>query len=158
MARTPIKNIIFAERVVQAAISQGQPIIVKNTQGATATVYSDTTGTGTLTNSFSLATNPALLTSGLPGYLEPGEYTFTCGGAIGQDFDTGEGDLAAMAGGASPQRDGSLSATVFVNGWYGINSVAATTTSQTIKFIRIIPTQRIVAAKVVIVSGSTAVA
>jgi hypothetical protein len=152
MARTPLKDIILSERIVQSAVSGGNAIVVQNSQAATATVYSAATGTGTLTNSFSFSTYPALQTSGLPGFIEPGSYQFSCGGAIVQAFDTSATDGTSPG---IPSDD--LTSVYNVAPQETIPSVSATTTSQTVKFVRIVPDKPITAATVIVVSG-TAVA
>lgn len=151
MARTPLRDIPLSERIKQASMSQAQPIVVKNSQGTTATVYGDASGTGTITNSFSLTSTPAMFTAGLPGFLEPGTYQITCGGAVAQLFDTSVTD-GTLSGSAADDLLSVYNAPV-PNGIYG---VGCTVTSGTVKFIRLVPDKQITAAFVVINSGTAA--
>jgi hypothetical protein len=152
MARTRLADIPLVQRIKQASMSQAQPIIVKNSQGTTTTIYAAITGTGTLTNSFSLASEPWIFTSGLPGFLEPGTYQITCGGAVAQVFDTTATDGTLTATIAGDDLTSVYNAPVME----GIYGVGATLVSQTIKFVRIVPDKQITAATVILVSGTAA--
>lgn len=143
MARTSLKDINLAERIKQASRSGGNPIVIQNSQGVTATLYAGATGSTTMTNS--QAVTGLNFTGGLDGYLDPGSYQIACGGAVTQAFDvagTPSDDLLSVSN-ARPR--------------FAVPSVAATTTSQTLKFVRIVPDKKITAVSVVIYSG-TAVA
>lgn len=150
MARTRLADINLSQRIRQASMSQAQSIIIKDSQATTATVYADITGAGTLTNSFNLVTTPSLFTSGLPGFIEPGTYQITCGGAIAQLFDTSVTDGTLSSTYASDD----LTSVYNVGPPEGIYGVGATTTSQTVKFVRIVPDKKITAATVILVSGT----
>lgn len=152
MARTRLADIPLSERIKNASMSQAQPIIVKNSQGTTSTVYADTTGTGALTNSFSLSSNPSMFTAGLPGFLEPGTYQITCGGAIAQVFETTSYDGTLAGAIAADDLLGVFNAPV-PKGIYGVGAAA---TSGVVKFVRLVPDKQITAAFVVITSGTAA--
>ena len=152
MARTPLADIILTERIKQAALSGGNPVVVKNNQGTTATLYAAAAGATTITNSQTVtAVN---FTTGLSGYLEPGAYEITCGGALPQVFDTGATD-EQIGGGSKPSDD--LLSVSNTPPRFSVPSVSATTTDGQVKFVRIVPDKEITAASVVLYSG-TAVA
>lgn len=143
MARTPLKDIALAERIKQAALSGGNPIVVNNSQDVAATLYAAATGSTTMTNS--QAVTALNFTAGLDGWLDSGSYKITCGGAVPQEFVTT---------GSVPQDD-QLSVSN-ARPRFAVPSVSATTTSQTIKFVRIVPDKQITAASVVLYSGTAA--
>jgi len=149
MARVPLADIPLAERFKQAALSAGNPIVVKTAQDTTATLYAGPTGSTTITNSQTLT--PQNFSQGLSGWVEPGAYKIT-GGAVEQVFDTGSYDEIVKA----PPSDDLLSVSNECPR-FAIPSVAATTTDGQIKFVRIVPDKKITAASLVVYSG-TAVA
>lgn len=152
MARVPLADIPLAERIKQAALSGGNAIVVKDSNDATATVYSAATGTGTITNSQTIV--GSRLVSGLDGWVESGEYSLSCGGAVPQKFEASSGDAAL---GISPF--GSLlddATGAFNYPFTLINSVAVASTDNQARYIRLVPSTKLTAAKVVIRSGSTA--
>jgi hypothetical protein len=109
-----------------------------------ATVYGDAAGTVTLTQP--ITWSPQL--GGLRGYVPAGEYDLSCGDStLPVEVSAGDQALAPIPSddylsvyNACPQEC--------------IPSVSATTTSQTIKLVRIVPDKKITAAQVVLVSGT----
>lgn len=127
-------------------------VTILTASGGAATVYSDSTGTGTITST-AVPFNAVL--DSVEGWVEPGEYQVSVSG-ITQPVDVMAGDGLSIP----PVQPTALlePATSCQNfPYYQCNSIAATTTSQTAKFVRIVPQAEITAAKVVSASGAAIV-
>jgi hypothetical protein len=153
MARCALKNLVLHPMFRGVADREGSIYVYQPGTTTQATVYQASTGSTALTQPISFYS-----TRFLDGFVEAGEYTLaTSSSALTTAVEASAGD----SGSASPQsinptQDPALSVSNMP--WYGINSIAATTTSQTLKLVRIVPRQKITVSKVVVVSGSTAVA
>lgn len=149
MARVPLSDVVLTPHFLGAVRSAGSFYVYYPTTtaaaGVAATVYGDSTGTTTITQ-------PVTFSDAYPlrGWVEAGEYTFSAGSFL-QNFDATAGDAAMVA---KPSDDAlSVYATPPVD---AVPSVSATTTSQTIKLVRIVPDKKITAAQVVLYSGTAA--
>jgi hypothetical protein len=153
MARCALKNLVLHPMFRGVADREGSIYVYQPGTTTAATVYQDSTGATALTQPITFNS-----TKFLDGFVEAGEYTLaTSSSRLTTAIEASAGD----SGSASPQaveptQDPALSVSNMP--WYRINSVAATTTSQTLKLVRIVPRQKITISKVVVVSGSTAVA
>jgi len=145
MARVSLQDVVFPGWF--AGIAERDGFYVYQTGTATAaTVYLEATGATTVTPPI-----PFYYNRMNAGFVNAGEYTFSAGArTFTADVTGGNQAIAPLPSddflsvyNACPQEC--------------IPSVAATTTSQTIKFVRIVPDKKITAAQVVLVSG-TAVA
>lgn len=146
MARVPLSDIFITGPLKERIRRTGTAYIYQPGTTTEATVYADGTNTTTLSQPITFVpSRDALL-----GYVNAGEYTLSQGGKS-QQIEAVAGDQAL----APTPSDDFLS--VFNRApQEAVISVAATTTSQQIKFVRIVPDKKITAAQVVLVSGTAA--
>lgn len=155
MARVPLRDVPLQPLFRGAVRSTGSFYVFYPTTtaaaGVQATVYGDSTGTTTITQ-------PIPYQDGVTqvGWVEAGEYTLSANSYL-QHIESSAGDgMTSAPLAADSMQDPSTSVENFP--YRQINSLAATATSQTVRLIRVIPRQNIVAAKIVTRSGSTAAA
>jgi hypothetical protein len=152
VARCALKNLVLNPIFRGVADREGSIYVYQPGTAVAATVFQNATGSTAMTQPIPFSMNKFT-----DGFVEAGEYTL---GTSSSGLTTAV-EPAGDSGAASPQsinptQDPALSVSNMP--WYGINSIAATTTSQTLKLVRIVPRQKITVSKVVVVSGSTAVA
>jgi hypothetical protein len=153
MARCALKNLVLHPKFRGVADREGSIHVYQPGTAVAAVVYQAATGATALTQPITFDSNRFL-----DGFVEAGEYTLaTSSSFLTTVVDATVGDSgAATPQSIEPTQDPALS--VSNMRWYDINSVAATTTSQTLKLMRVVPRQKITISKVVVMSGSTAVA
>jgi hypothetical protein len=153
VARCALKNLVFHPIFRGVADREGSIYVYQPGTAVAATVYQNSTGATAMTQPIPFSMNRFT-----DGFVEAGEYTLgTSSSGLTTTVDATSGDSGAVSPTAvEPTQDPALSVSNMP--WYRINSVAATTTSQTLKLVRIVPRQKITVSKVVVVSGSTAVA
>ena len=150
MARSPLQDVVFPHWFQSLAERDGFYVYETGTTTA-ASVYAASTGTTTVTQPV-----PFFYNRSITGWVEPSEYTFSAGGRTFTTEVTGGDGSASLALGADPMQDPAGACENFP--FRQINSIAATATSQTLRLVRIVPRAKIVAAKIVSRSGSTAAA
>jgi hypothetical protein len=152
--RVPLSSVVLPPQLLSATSEGGSnyTVTVKNpANSANATIWNASSGTGTITQPVAMI--PGTFT--LRGYVDEGIYTFNVQGYSAQLY-VGGGASTAFTPSSDPFHDPAT--TVQNYSWALINSLAATTTSQTIKFVHIVPRFAKTAAKIVSMSGSTAAA
>jgi len=147
MAYAPLSDVFLHGKLKERIRRDGTCYVYHPGTTTAATVYTDAAGSGTITQPVNFVpTRDALL-----GFVAAGEYDLFAGGKT-QKVEVTAGDQAL----APIPADDFLSV-YNVCPQEAVASASATTTSQTIKLVRIVPDKKITAAQVVLVSG-TAVA
>ncbi len=147
MARAPLSGVYLHSRLRQRINTRGTCYVYLPGTTTEASVYIDSSSATAITQplTFNVARDA------LPGWVEAGEYNLSSGDTS-QPVDVTSGDTAVH-----PVASDDYLSVYNACPQECIPSVSATTTSQTIKFVRIVPDKKITAAQVVLVSG-TAVA
>ena len=146
MARVPLSDIFITGPLKERIRRTGTAYIYQPGTTTEATVYADGTNTTTLTQPISFIPSR----DGLLGFVNAGEYTLFQGGKS-QQIEAVAGDQAL-----APTPSDDFLSVYNAPPQETVPSVAATTTSQQIKFVRIVPDKKITAAQVVLVSGTAA--
>lgn len=147
MARVPLKYLDLHPTVRGVADREGSIYIYQPGTTTEATVYNASTAGSAITQPITFSA-----VRFTHGWIEAGEYDVaTSSSKLTQPVDLTAGDAQL---GTSPSDDGLSVYNVCPQEC--IPSVSATTTSQTIKFVRIVPDKKITAAQVVLVSGTAA--
>ena len=146
MARAPLSTLYIHGKLKERVRRIGTCYVYHPGTTTEATVYAGPTGATAVTQPVPFYAGR----DGLEGYVNAGEYDLFAGGKT-QPVSVTAGDEALnvtpsddflSVGNKCPEEC--------------IPSVSATTTSQTIKFVRIVPDKKITAAQVVLVSGTAA--
>lgn len=146
--RVPLSNVVIPGAIQNYLIAEGTATLLASS-GAAATVYASSTGTSTLTST-AVPYSRALGT--LRGFVTPGEYTLRTASGFDWKFEATPGDSLVGDPGLYAWEDPTLSCQNFP--YMGINSASCTTTSGTVKFVRIRPKSHVTAAKIVSFSGT----
>ena len=146
MARVPLSDIFITGPLKERIRRTGTAYIYQPGTTTEATVYADGTNTTTLTQPISFIPSR----DGLLGFVNAGEYTLFQGGKS-QQVEAVAGDQAL-----APTPSDDFLSVYNACPQEAAASVSATTTSQVIKFVRIVPDKKITAAQVVLVSGTAA--
>lgn len=146
--RVPLSSVVVAPFMRDLIIQDNNTVSVLASSGAAATVYASSTGTSTLT---STAVGYDRGTGMLRGYVVPGEYSLSARGYVWY-FEAGAGDGVVGLALDYAWEDPTLACMNFP--FQAINSMAATSTDETAKFVRIRPKAHITAAKIVSASGT----
>jgi hypothetical protein len=148
MARAPLSDVFLQSRLRERIRTRGTCYVYYPGTTTEASVYTASTGTTTITQPLTFN----VVRDALPGYVDVGEYDLSSGGKT-QSVDVSAGDAQTSVAPSDPFVDPSL--TVFNFPYHQCTAVgASTTTSQTAKFVRIVPTAKITAAKVLSVAGT----
>ena len=147
MARVPLSDIYITGPLKERIRRAGTVYVYQPGTTTEATVYAGPTGATAITQPVTFVpSRDAVL-----GYVDGGDYDLFQGGKT-QKVSAEAGDEALY-----PLPSDDFLSVYNECPQEAVASVSATTTSQTIKFVRIVPTKKITAAQVVLVSG-TAVA
>lgn len=147
MARAPLSTIFLHGKLKERVRRIGTCYVYQPGTTTEVTVYAGATGSTAVTQPVPFVA----ARDGLEGYVNAGEYDLSAGGKT-QPITIDAGD-AALA----PTPSDDFLSVYNACPQEAVPSVSATTTSQTIKFVRLVPDKKITAAQVVLVSG-TAVA
>ncbi len=151
MARVPLRDVVLTDQFKGVARSTGSFYVYQPGTTVQATVAGDSAGSTTVTQP--VAFNDYV---GQVGWVEEGDYTLSAN-SFTQNVSASAGDSGtATALNVDSMQDGALACENFP--YRQINSLAATATSQLVRLVRIVPRAKIVAAKIVTRSGSTAAA
>ena len=147
MARAPLSTIFLHGKLKERVRRIGTCYVYQPGTTTEATVYAGPTGATAITQPVEFSA----VRDGLLGYVNAGDYDLSAGGKT-QPVTITAGDEAL-----APTPSDDFLSVYNTCPQECIPSVSATTTSQTIKFVRLVPDKKITAAQVVLVSG-TAVA
>lgn len=149
MARVPLRDVVLTDQFKGQARLEGAFYVYQAGTTTAATVYGDSSTSATVTQPVPYNDYVSQV-----GWVESGEYTLSCR-SFTQHVEASAGDAStnsALSG--DSMQDGLVSCENFP--FRQINSIAATATSQTLRLVRIVPKAKLVAAKIVTRSGSTA--
>lgn len=146
MAFAPLSDVFLQSRLRERINTRGTCYVYQPGTTTEATVYTDAAGTDTITQPLTFN----VTRDALPGFVPAGEYDLSSGGKT-QSVEVVAGDRAL-----SPLPSDDYLSVYNTCPQECIPSVSATTTSQTVKFVRIVPDKKITAAQVVLVSGTAA--
>lgn len=145
MARVPLRDVVLTPQFRGLARLQGTFYVYQPGTTTEATVYGAATGTTALTQP--IAYNDYVTQV---GFVEAGDYALSCRSFV-QNISASMGDEAL-----TPLPSDDFLSVYNKPPVDAVPSVSATTTSQTIKFVRIVPDKKITAAQVVLYSGTAA--
>jgi hypothetical protein len=145
MARVPLRDVVLTDQFKGQARLQGTFYVYQPGTTTEATVYGAATGTTALTQPIRYNDYEQQ-----QGFVPAGDYVLSCR-SFTQNISATMGDEALAP---TPSDD-------FLSVYNKppvdtVPSVSATTTSQTIKLVRIVPDKKITAAQVVLYSGTAA--